>query len=733
MIALRILALAVITTLTFVAFSDASPAWWNQFSSARYAHYAKANAEKATVGTGTQYTLGVGIADVTGPVAEIEFMGYASLTQVGTGLRQRLRSRAFLIGDATNQAERFVYVTADICMGDTAIRKGVLDNLQQMYGGLYNENNFALVGTHSHSGPAGWLNYLLPTITSLGFDHQSYQAIVDGVTLSVKRAHDNAKPGYLSYAVGELLDTNINRSPSAYLENPQSERDMYQYDQDKNMTALRFDDVNGNPMGVLNWFAVHGTSMYNNNTKATGDNKGLAAYYVEQDANSGALPGNGTFVAGFSQANVGDTSPNTLGAVCADTGLPCDFKHSTCNGKNEMCIGRGPGFRISDAESNRLIALNQSNMAQQLYKGSSRTPIAGGVKSLHTFVDMSQYSFTTSNGTNVTTCPAALGYSFAAGTTDGPGAFDFTQADNSSQPQNPFWEIVKAGISQPSPQQIKCQAPKPILLNIGEINIPYKWGPAIVDVQMFRVGQMVMLVMPGEFTTMAGRRIRAAISKAVAAMGIQDPIVVLGGPANTYTHYVTTVEEYSEQRYEGASTLFGPWTHEAYVNLYTGLVSYLADNATASPPPGPSPPIYTNVAKSLVPPVIADNPPLLKKFGDVLTDVQATYSAGQNVSARFVGANPRNNLRLEGTFLSVDQQQSDGSWKTIRTDSDWSTQYDWLRTNTALGYSEVTLSWVIEPGTSSGTYRLGYFGDAKSLIGGGITSFTGYSSSFKVQ
>ena len=26
---------------------------------------------------------------------------------------------------------------------------------------------------------------------------------------------------------------------------------------------------------------------------------------------------------------------------------------------------------------------------------------------------------------------------------DGPGAFDFIQGDNSSDPQNPFWEIVK--------------------------------------------------------------------------------------------------------------------------------------------------------------------------------------------------------------------------------------------------------------------------------------------------
>jgi hypothetical protein len=34
--------------------------------------------------------------------------------------------------------------------------------------------------------------------------------------------------------------------------------------------------------------------------------------------------------------------------------------------------------------------------------------------------------------------------------------------------------------------------------------------------------------------------------------------VVIAGPANTYGHYITTREEYAIQRYEGASTLYGP-------------------------------------------------------------------------------------------------------------------------------------------------------------------------------
>lgn len=66
----------------------------------------------------------------------------------------------------------------------------------------------------------------------------------------------------------------------------------------------------------------------------------------------------------------------------------------------------------------------------------------------------------------VTTCPAAMGYSFAAGTTDGPGDFDFTQGTNST---NKFWAFVSQFISKPTPEQVKCQAPKPILLNTGEV------------------------------------------------------------------------------------------------------------------------------------------------------------------------------------------------------------------------------------------------------------------------
>ena len=143
--------------------------------------------------TGDKYLIGVGKADITGPVVEINFAGYAALAQTGTGLRQRLYSRAFIVGDVNNPDDRFVYLILDTQSGDTAVRYGILEGLTALGSGysMYGQSNVAVTGTHSHSGPGAWFNYLLPQVTSLGFDKQSYQAIVDGALLSIKRAHES--------------------------------------------------------------------------------------------------------------------------------------------------------------------------------------------------------------------------------------------------------------------------------------------------------------------------------------------------------------------------------------------------------------------------------------------------------------------------------------------------------------------------------------------------------------
>ncbi len=48
-------------------------------------------------------------------------------------------------------------------------------------GGWYNESNVGISGIHTHSGPGGYLQYVLYDITSLGFVEQSWEAVVDGI------------------------------------------------------------------------------------------------------------------------------------------------------------------------------------------------------------------------------------------------------------------------------------------------------------------------------------------------------------------------------------------------------------------------------------------------------------------------------------------------------------------------------------------------------------------------
>ncbi|KZF19619.1 Neutral/alkaline nonlysosomal ceramidase [Xylona heveae TC161] len=752
------------------------------------------------------HLLGVGKADITGPVVEINMMGYADPKQVGTGLRQRLYSRAFIVGEMNNTSNRFVYLVLDTQSGDTAVRYGILEglaNLGPQYA-MYGHNNVAVTGTHSHSGPGAWLNYLLPQITSKGFDKQSYQAIVDGALLSIRKAHERLTLGHLSVGSIDILDANINRSPYAYLSNPKDERNRYKHDVDKALTLLKFQRASDDKtMGVLTWFPVHGTAMLGNNTLISGDNKGVAAYLFEKDMHNSS-DASEEFVAGFSQANVGDTSPNVNGAFCEDgSGLPCDFQDSTCGGKNGACHGRGPFFGENDGGTKSCFEIGKRQFlgAKKLYDDPHAfTAIhTGTVRSLHSFANFSSFSFSHPNGSIVSTCPAALGYSFAAGTTDGPGAFDFKQNNSDAPNANPLWAVVRNSIHEPSEAQVQCHDRKPILLDVGETTEPYLWTPNVVDIQLFRVGQLIIIVSPGEASTMAGRRWREALAHESAALrltdndGITDAqssseeldssasnmLVVLGGPANSYAHYITTEEEYGVQRYEGASTLYGPHTLNAYINLTLSYLPYLDASATGHPGQGPSPPNHVNKSLSFIPGVVYDRAPLFKSFGQVLNDVDSkVYRAGDSVSASFVGANPRNNLRLENTYVAVERkiptaagtQESDASgetktgstvqpgphsggagdpndeirkprrnryidhnWVTVRDDADWSLVFEWQRKNTVLGTSEAVATWEIEDDTPAGTYRLHYYGDAKSPVSGTITPFDGVSGEFHVQ
>jgi neutral ceramidase len=325
-------------------------------------------------------------------------------------------------------------------------------------------------------------------------------------------------------------------------------------------------------------------------------------------------------------------------------------------------------------------------------------------------------------------CRGALGDSFAGGTTDGPGAFDFTQGTNTTN-KNPYWNFIADFIFDATEEDKACQAPKPILLNVGGLNFPAPWAPSTLPLQIFRIGTLYLVGVPGEFTTMSGRRLRNAVTAALESAGAQQPFnVVIAGLTNSYSHYIATYEEYLDQRYEAASTLYGPNTLAAYEYLYSGLAMDLQLGVT--PPAGPPPP-YLNFTFTFLPPVVEDRLPSGKNFGDVLEDVSSSpYSPGDAVYATFQGANPRNNLRTQDSFLRVEMSVNGGAqWNPVLLDGDWETKFHWAKGG--LMESVITLEWDIPSWTPSGTYRLRYNGDWKAL-NGTITTFTGVSSSFQV-
>ncbi|KAL1541121.1 Neutral ceramidase 2 [Salvia divinorum] len=745
-------------------------------------------------GRASNNLIGLGSYDITGPAADVNMMGYANMDQVASGVHFRLRARAFIVAEP--QGKRVLFVNLDACMASQLVTIKVLERLKVRYGDLYTEKNVAISGIHTHAGPGGYLQYIVYIITSLGFVRQSFDALVDGIEQTIIQAHNNIRPGSVYVNKGELLDAGINRSPSAYLNNPAAERSNYKYDVDKEMTLLKFVDNEWGPVGSFNWFATHGTSMGRTNALISGDNKGAAARFMEDwfDQKNGgsissdvsepnriprrvsniipivndnhhelleiaasfeSLSGKPTtrflslsrrvrrvlrqadrtkFVSAFCQTNCGDVSPNVLGAFCIDTGIPCDFNHSTCDGKNELCYGRGPGYP-DEFESTRIIGQRQFKKAVELFSAASEK-LNGKIDYIHTYVDFSNLDVTIpkegGGTTTVKTCPAAMGFAFAAGTTDGPGAFDFKQGDDQG---NAFWRLIRNLLKTPTKEQADCQQPKPILLDTGEMKQPYDWAPSILPVQILRIGQIVILSVPGEFTTMAGRRLRDAVKKALTSGSSKEfgnnTHVVIAGLTNTYSQYVTTYEEYQTQRYEGASTLYGPHTLSAYIQVFQKLATALITGKPVEP--GPQPPDLLDKQISLLTPVVMDATPFGTQFGDVRADVpkNATFKRGANVTVTFWSACPRNDLMTEGTFALVEILRGKGSWEPAYDDDDLCLRFIWSRPSKLSTRSYGTVQWIVPQTATAGVYRIRHFGASKSLLGT-IKHFKGTSSAFVV-
>jgi neutral ceramidase len=359
---------------------------------------------------------------------------------------------------------------------------------------------------------------------------------------------------------GDVQDCGGNRSLAAYKENKSGE-----WPTDKEMLLLRFvhlvkDErgfVTERPIALLNWYAIHPTDRGQQNTLVCGDNKGEASRLIESTTSSGS------FVAAFANSNCGDVSGSVIQASQSES----TFKRPD---------------NVHDAERMREHGKKQADVAWKLVEYATEE-LKGSIDYRCRYVHMSSVAVPDVGRT----WPAALGLSFAAGSTeDGiakPPTIPPLAEGISIEKPSRFFDTQLAEVivamryafgSQPRiPDEVaRGHFPKPIVL------VPEFFDPplttSLLPLQLLKIGNLIIAGIPGEITTMAGRRLKKAIlDEHFGAVNY----LALATYANEYSQYITTNEEYRAQHYEGASTLFGPHTLAAYQQEFKKLAKSLKE------------------------------------------------------------------------------------------------------------------------------------------------------------
>ncbi|XP_049887126.1 neutral ceramidase-like [Pectinophora gossypiella] len=545
---------------------------------------------------------------------------------------------------------------------------------------------------------------------------------------SIVRAHENMVPAQLFYGTTRVWNAHMNRSPYSYEYNPPEERMRFDQNTDNTLTQVRIVKENGDLHGVLNWFSVHTVSMNMTNTLISSDNLGYAALMMEKTLNPTSMTGKPEIVAGFFASSLGDVSPNTRGARCEFSGEECDNQFLLCEAQ-ERCYSLGPGDDMF--ESTKIIGTAVYEGAMEVLS-SPGEELKGELAVVHQFVEMplqtvSRYdpiARTFNADEPVSGCVPAMGYSFASGTIDGANTLNITQGTVQG---NDLLDTISGVIAEPTQEDEECHAPKPILLMTGRANFPIPWHPRTISVSLIWLADFVIAGVPGEPTTMTGRRIKDVIGSVMENHGF-EPKVAVSSLSNEYIHYVCTYEEYQVQRYEAASTIYGPHTLDIFLNKFSEFTTVAIEGGDVEP--GTEPADNRNGTLSLILPVVMDNAPLGRSFGDVLEQPPETVRRGQTITATFVAANPRNDLRQESSHAVVERFEL-GQWIVVATDADWETKFHWVRQSTITGTSRATFEWTIPSDAIFAPHRIVYYGASRSLLGT-VNQFEGVTNSFNI-
>jgi neutral ceramidase len=627
-------------------------------------------------------------------------------------------------------------------------------------------------------GSGGGVNY---------FDSDNFQILVTGIVEAARRAHANLEahvnPEIIRMSVGELLNANHNRDPLAYRQNSPLERARYLNENgneirvNKRFVQLDFVRKNRSAVGVLNWFGVHPTAMGNHNRLISSDTKGYASLGFEKlmgtvyEADSGSAD---NFVAAFAQTDEGDAvvdlfvfDPDVNGSDAPGAGVPYRNRYGT----DDPYEFSDPGFALGSQKA--VEAFGTKELAQALRQFGQGDTISGPVDYRAFWVDMSSITIDDPvvrdniefsdlpaalyADSPKTTCSSGAGLGFLAGAPNGFGMIAAGNACIASAPEpylddarnhynglfnGPNYFTVYADNTPtmvPIPSVLIADTVAPVLCLRAMVDPAiacHKEKPVVTEYpsylapfQIFRVGNLAILGLPWEITTMAARRLRQTVLDALAPVGVDT--VVIAGLSNGYLSYLTTREEYSAQMYEGGSTVYGPWQLAAVQQESRRLALSLANEQPA--PQGPDPETFSTGDPA---PITTDQP---ADFGKLLVDAKPDYQQGDTVDVSWQAGYPGNDPKTMSSYLYVERQNAQGRWDIVATDRDPELVFVWhwsqnpiLVAQHTVDLSTAQAMWKIPNNTPAGTYRIRHEGVYRLDASQEPEPYTGTTNIFKV-
>ncbi|MBT3982853.1 MAG: alkaline ceramidase [Bacteriovoracaceae bacterium] len=510
------------------------------------------------ISASAQIQVGIAKSDITGPFYQNRFLGFGQSSQKGQGIHGRVYAKAFTLKNGQNIVS---IVNLDLGMVSQILKIEVVKSLQKRAAGIFDHKNVLLTATHTHSALGGFFHFKLYKLAAGGYSPEYLHYLVNQITNAIISSYKKMVPAKVLFKQGLLDGVSFNQSLVPYQNNP----DWKSFPRNYNniMSLLRFEDLKKRPLGSLNWFSVHPTTLGKHNKLISGDNKGVASALFEQKMKDRNHP---SFIAAFANSDEGDISSDIF----------------TAHQKRVF----------SELERVQEIGKRQYKKAIELHD-SAITELTNEISSIHTWIKMpslvvkNQY---TSRG-DQSLCSPALGHSFVAGSEDGPsevpGFYEGITAELASKLPFPLKGLIRllSPILKPSKLLKKCHFPKPILISTGDDVRKNGWTPTTLPFQIIRIGQLALASIPGEMTTMAGRRLRELLKAKLAPIGVK--YVVNAGLSNAYSGYITTYEEYQKQHYEGASTHFGPFTLSSYLQIFDQLATSLINGVKIQSRPTP--------------------------------------------------------------------------------------------------------------------------------------------------